>query len=87
MKKTPPTKPRHYNPKSGVFRPRHFFSGGFCRKVADSKTATFLVADFIPVQYVQGTTYNGHIPPGWSWKDFAILFAGEGCPLEIAFSY
>jgi hypothetical protein len=56
----------HYNSKSGGFGTRHFFSGGFCRKVADSETATFLVADFIPVQYVLGTTYNGHIPSGWS---------------------
>ena len=66
----------HYNSKSGGFGTRHFFSGGFCRKVADSETATFLVADFIPVQYVLGTTYNGHIPSGWSWslqKEWVLL--------------
>jgi hypothetical protein len=57
---------RHNNSKSGGFGTRHFFSGGFCRKVADSETATFLVADFISVQYVLGSTYNGHIPSGWS---------------------
>jgi hypothetical protein len=32
--------------ESGGFGTRHFFSGGFCRKVADLETATFLVADF-----------------------------------------
>jgi hypothetical protein len=56
----------HYNSKSGGFGTRHFYSGGFCRKVADSETATFLVVDFISVQYVLGTTYNGHIPSRWS---------------------
>jgi hypothetical protein len=63
----------HYNSKSGGFGTRHFFSGGFCRKVADSETATFLVADFIPVQYVLGTTYNGHIPSGWSSQPWGAV--------------